>query len=577
MSTKPSERFLQLLDDERNTVHRSPWGYRDDFLWAFCRFIDEQRAASPPPAPESWNQVEEDAKAKAASPSGRLACSRCGVEVPRSYAPGLCVGDYEDGGTSNEHDQAEGWEEVNGDAPTPAEKASAAGDMHHWQRRPGVNGWACRKCSRVAPPGPPSVAADCPVATPRPAPSRVSGMASEVAGLDGVEVKGDPMPSPNPDSGASLMLILEWLARNGYEPVFWAGGIGVWGGGKRWHIDGNGIIDTKRPDNDRLGECAVRVPDHVVSQLKALAKVRDKRYDPKQPAVEAPHPARSSSSSEDNPAVPRGSGGDAPIECIPRMLEAAGPGPRSIGCVHCGAAVDIVSGQRSEYHSPGCQRPRTVAEAEALGLELGRDYRIARVSGGDDEPNAEARALLLAATKDAEERSFYAGVETVAKGLAKARAEGYERGKAELAATLQRIHAAINGRAPHDRMADCIVEWIHDAKERIAELDAMPDPGFGVDPEDSQRLCALRQAIDDHLGWANDADEEAADYVARVVEVGAKLKRAPTLAENASVATDEELRAECRAADGDDAMNRALYNLGMAHGKRASGGAKGGG
>jgi hypothetical protein len=118
-----------------------------------------------------------------------------------------------------------------------------------------------------------------------PAPERVEGMQSEVAGLDGVEVKGDPMPSPNPDSGAALMLILEWLARNGYEPVFWAGGIGVWGGGKRWHIDANGVIDTKRPDNDRLGECAVCVPDHVVSQLKALAKVRDKRYDPKPPTV----------------------------------------------------------------------------------------------------------------------------------------------------------------------------------------------------------------------------------------------------------------------------------------------------
>jgi hypothetical protein len=46
------------------------------------------------------------------------------------------------------------------------------------------------------------------------------------------------------------------------------------------------------------------------------------------------------------------------------------------------------------------------------------------------------------------------------------------------------------------------------------------DPDFGVDPEDSQRLLALYNAIDEHLGWASPESEEAGDYVARVAEVG---------------------------------------------------------
>lgn len=43
--------------------------------------------------------------------------------------------------------------------------------MHHWEKRDGVNGWTCSKCSRVAPPGPTSTAADCPVPSPRIPPS----------------------------------------------------------------------------------------------------------------------------------------------------------------------------------------------------------------------------------------------------------------------------------------------------------------------------------------------------------------------------------------------------------------------
>lgn len=47
--------------------------------------------------------------------------------------------------------------------------------------------------------------------------------------------------------------------------------------------------------------------------------------------------------------------------------------------------------------------------------------------------------------------------------------------------------------------------------------------GFGVDPEDSQQLLDLREAIDTHLGWANAEDEERGDYVRRIREVGLLL------------------------------------------------------
>lgn len=46
------------------------------------------------------------------------------------------------------------------------------------------------------------------------------------------------------------------------------------------------------------------------------------------------------------------------------------------------------------------------------------------------------------------------------------------------------------------------------------------DPGFGVDPKDSAALQELRAAIDDHLSWDSNENEEKADYVARVRQVG---------------------------------------------------------
>lgn len=38
-------------------------------------------------------------------------------------------------------------------------------------------------------------------------------------------------------------------------------------------------------------------------------------------------------------------------------------------------------------------------------------------------------------------------------------------------ASIVRIHASINGRAPHDRMDQCVEEWIADAKETIADYE----------------------------------------------------------------------------------------------------------
>jgi hypothetical protein len=48
--------------------------------------------------------------------------------------------------------------------------------------------------------------------------------------------------------------------------------------------------------------------------------------------------------------------------------------------------------------------------------------------------------------------------------------------------------------------------------------------GFGVDPKDSAALLELRAAIDEHLGWRKQKEEDAGDYVARVKQV-AKMMR----------------------------------------------------
>jgi hypothetical protein len=55
----------------------------------------------------------------------------------------------------------------------------------------------------------------------------------------------------------------------------------------------------------------------------------------------------------------------------------------------------------------------------------------------------------------------------------------------------------------------------------------MPDGPFAgdTDPEDSDRLRRLREIIDTEIGWANQADEEAGDYEARLHEVALELKR----------------------------------------------------
>jgi hypothetical protein len=45
-----------------------------------------------------------------------------------------------------------------------------------------------------------------------------------------------------------------------------------------------------------------------------------------------------------------------------------------------------------------------------------------------------------------------------------------------------------------------------------------------ADPGDSERLRRLREIIDTELGWANQADEEAGDYEARLREVARELR-----------------------------------------------------
>lgn len=51
------------------------------------------------------------------------------------------------------------------------------------------------------------------------------------------------------------------------------------------------------------------------------------------------------------------------------------------------------------------------------------------------------------------------------------------------------------------------------------------------DAGDSAALHELRAAVDDSLGWASEASQEAGDYVARVVEVGRELAEARAIGE----------------------------------------------
>ncbi len=66
------------------------------------------------------------------------------------------------------------------------------------------------------------------------------------------------------------------------------------------------------------------------------------------------------------------------------------------------------------------------------------------------------------------------------------------------------------------------------------------DPGFGVNPKDSEELLRLRQAIDTHLGWRNSKEEHDGNYLERIKQAGEQLF---ALAPEAKVpsAADEQL------------------------------------
>ena len=50
-------------------------------------------------------------------PTEKLACSRCGVEIKKSYELGRCYDDQSEPDLMDTHDEAEPWDEVHGDPP----------------------------------------------------------------------------------------------------------------------------------------------------------------------------------------------------------------------------------------------------------------------------------------------------------------------------------------------------------------------------------------------------------------------------------------------------------------------------
>lgn len=69
-----------------------------------------------------------------------------------------------------------------------------------------------------------------------------------------------------------------------------------------------------------------------------------------------------------------------------------------------------------------------------------------------------------------------------------------------------------------------LVANIHEIVEAVRWQRAFQKQEPDLDPADSLELRWLRHAIDTELGWANEADQEGGDYLARIKEVGAQLK-----------------------------------------------------
>ncbi len=94
-------------------------------------------------------------------------------------------------------------------------------------------------------------------------------------------------------------------------------------------------------------------------------------------------------------------------------------------------------------------------------------------------------------------------------------------------------------------------------------------PDFGVDPRDSESLLALRDAIDDHLGWENQAEEDNGDYLTRIRQVGELLRKPKPDHQPVEGVSDEELQAIWLACDGIIAPLRKVYNLGASRSSAA--------
>lgn len=112
--------------------------------------------------------------------------------------------------------------------------------------------------------------------------------------------------------------------------------------------------------------------------------------------------------------------------------------------------------------------------------------------------------------------------ETTLQDLADALSDLEERGvytpaNHHVDAAIDKLEKILDSGEQHGRFGG---EKIQAFAERLLQLGHLADPGFGVDPNDSNELCRLRQAIDDHLLWPSDAQREGGDYIAAVVHSG---------------------------------------------------------
>jgi hypothetical protein len=189
-----------------------------------------------------------------------------------------------------------------------------------------------------------------------------------------------------------------------------------------------------------------------------------------------------------------------------------------LGCPALDAALAAVSGEAIKKYLPTATVLQAKAERDALIKEvLELRHRVAAAEPSHLWPD----------------KPEFDGTD----GAHPAWWRGNRAGAVEVAAALERLARegqVLGSRFAQERVQRAANE-ITKLRQQNAELETQLDflgpnpndtglPGFGLDPRDSAALLELREAVDQYLGWENLQQEEAANYPARVIQVGERIR-----------------------------------------------------